>query len=201
MGYAIAHELAARPKPARFARDPDYPRELYYEAQRRDIFPGGAYPGAEPFGEGTSLLAGVQAAKDRGLYGAYHWCFSVDDVETALLTTGPVLVATRWHADRPRQRRGRMRLTNDGGETGRHAYLLLGVDFEDKRSPDPSGVSFLVLNSWGPEWGSNGRAWLTREALGERLADFGEAVVPIDRHNPRRAAAFVDPRHPGVAHG
>ncbi|MDD5706625.1 MAG: hypothetical protein PHR35_11940 [Kiritimatiellae bacterium] len=58
VGFGLAHELAAEPAvckvSARFARE-----RIYWEAQRRDGFAGGDYPGAKPKVPGTSVLAGL----------------------------------------------------------------------------------------------------------------------------------------------
>jgi hypothetical protein len=70
---------------------------LYWEAQRTDEWPGGAYPGADPQYEGTSVRAALDIVKKQGLIlkgqnqpdpvegiKAYRWATSTDDVLTAL---------------------------------------------------------------------------------------------------------------------
>jgi len=46
VGYAISHALACPPEPR--AVDSLFARDLYFEAQKIDQFPGGEYAGADP---------------------------------------------------------------------------------------------------------------------------------------------------------
>lgn len=72
-------------------------RWLYFEAQRRDEWPGGAYPGADPFYEGTSVNAGLWVVKNKGIVpyrqnspvvaegvAEFRWANDYNDVKTAL---------------------------------------------------------------------------------------------------------------------
>lgn len=51
VGFGYNHELCAEPAVVRGCSN-DRARTDYYEIQRRDPWPGGAYPGARPFYEG-----------------------------------------------------------------------------------------------------------------------------------------------------
>jgi hypothetical protein len=66
---------------------------------------------------------------------------------------------------------------------GGHAMCLVGYD--DRKY----GGAFLIMNSWGPEWGTNGFAWVrypefnyfTREAYGlEPMARTGAATAELN---------------------
>lgn len=66
---------------------------------------------------------------------------------------------------------------------GGHAMCVVGYD--DKKY----GGAFLIMNSWGPEWGQNGFAWVrypefnyfVREAYGlEPMARTGTAAATLD---------------------
>lgn len=71
-------------------------RDLYFEAQRIDPWPGGAYPGATPFYEGTAVRAGLEVMRTKGLrtakrdwtlafgIAAYRWTTSAAEVAQVL---------------------------------------------------------------------------------------------------------------------
>lgn len=72
------------------------PRPLYFEAQLIDPWPGGAYPGAAPFYEGTAVRSGLDVMRAKGLktakkdwtlafgIAAYRWTQSVQDIAAVL---------------------------------------------------------------------------------------------------------------------
>lgn len=98
VGFAWAHELLARPAPvtrmdvdARFAKE-----HIYWAAQRRDRYPGGAYPGAKPLMAGTSTLAGAKVVKDMGYMKEYRWARTLEETIAALAFKGPVLLGGTW---------------------------------------------------------------------------------------------------------
>jgi C1A family cysteine protease len=49
-----------------------------------------------------------------------------------------------------------------------------------KPCPDGSIGAFEMQNSWGREWGDNGRAWLSFKAAAALLAENGEAATPTE---------------------
>lgn len=71
-------------------------RELYYEAQRIDPWPGGEYPGASPHMEGTAVRSGLEVMLTKGLstakrawnpnfgINAYRWTKSAVEVASVL---------------------------------------------------------------------------------------------------------------------
>jgi hypothetical protein len=71
--------------------------QLYWEAQKIDRWPGGAYPGAEPHMEGSSVLAAVKVAKRLGYIEEYRWAFGIEDVKKAISEIGPVILGVPWY--------------------------------------------------------------------------------------------------------
>jgi hypothetical protein len=63
----------------------------------------------------------------------------------------------------------------DDGRTdgGLHALLVMGM------AKSPTGLIFLVRNSWGREWGADGHAWLPAAYVDARAV----SVVSIDQED------------------
>jgi len=171
VGHAIAHEMAARPAVVDYSVCDRARWEVYHEAQRRDPWEGGAYPGAAPFYEGTSVLAGMQAATAAGFYSEYRWAFSEEDVARTVGYRGPVILGVDWFDGMfDVDSEGFLNLT--GSVVGGHAILCYSVSI--------SGDYYRVHNSWSQSWGDNGRAKIRRADMARLLAN-GEAAIPVRR--------------------
>lgn len=179
-GFGTAHDLNARPVVTRVDRE--YARKIYFEAQLRDPWEGGAYPGAHPFYEGSSVLAAVQTCQAWGHYEAYRWAFGLNDVVLALGYAGPCILGIDWHRNMSQpDADGRIRPT--GSLDGGHAILAYKVQMPTKRR---KVAKVWLHNSWGQSWGLNGRCWLTFDDLDQLLHAGGECCIPVKR---RRVAA------------
>jgi len=171
VGHAIAHEMAARPVSVDHATCDRARWEVYHEAQRRDPWEGGAYPDAVPFYEGTSVLAGMQAATAAGFYTGYTWAFTEPELALAVGYKGPAVLGVDWYegmfdADAD----GFLNLT--GSVVGGHAVLCYSVSV--------TGGYYRLWNSWGAGWGDYGTAKVRREDMARLLAN-GEAAIPVRR--------------------
>lgn len=141
----------------------DYGFDLYVEATGDTSLQEGAY---------TRQL--VRTLVSRGLVGAYHRAYNVDDLLDWLLYEGPVGHGSYWYYGMfatynsrgetfREDRDGRdcwLRVDETTGIAGGHFYVLDGVDLD----PDPSTgwPPFVRLhNSWGRGWGHGGVARLT----------------------------------------
>jgi len=167
VGHAVAHCLTSDPLLSK-GIDHSYAREkIYWEAQKIDPWAGGAYPGAEPFYEGTSILAGVKAAKNLGMLDTYEWAFGLDDLKLGVGYKGPAVLGIRWYQGMfNTDLQGYIRPT--GSVMGGHAIACVGVDTVRNR--------FELHNSWGPRWGMTGRCYVTFEDMARLLSENGEAV-------------------------
>jgi hypothetical protein len=169
VGFSFAHELLARPQLVRGV-DAAAARRLYWRTQKEDPWPGGAYAGADPFYEGTSVLTAAKVLKDIGVYKSYWWAVNAYDLATAIGYHGPAVIGINWWT-------GMMRPDDAGWihptgiVEGGHAILVY-------RYSKPSHA-FAVWNSWGPQWGKNGTAWVNEPDMDALLADEGEACVPL----------------------
>lgn len=171
VGFAWAHELLARPVCVPGLNDA-FARDLYQRAQKIDQWPGGSYPGANPFYEGTSILAGAKIAKELGYIKEYRWAFGLDDLRLAVGFKGPAVIGINWYEGmfNP-DAEGYLKPT--GRIAGGHAILVYSNSERYKR--------FTVWNSWGRTWGRNGTAYISHEDMARLLSEQGEACIPVVR--------------------
>jgi len=192
VGFGCSHDLAARPAVVSGLSDDFARTKVYWEAQKIDPWAGGAYPGANPFYEGTAVLSGVKIMQRLGFYKAYHWALNLQQLVVGIGYTGPAILGVDWYE-------GMFDVDKDGWihvsgyVAGGHCILAIGV-----KCVWPKGVaktfenldldrSYLLLhNSWGKGWGVNGRAKLSLRDMGRLLEANGEACFP--QRTTKRAA-------------
>lgn len=167
VGFSIGHELAANPAPVRRI-GPSYCRKkIYWEAQKLDPWRGGAYPGARPRYDGTSLLCGVKVARRLGWFEEYRWSFTFSNFLLGLGYHGPAVIGVTWYEDMYEpDDRGFVAPT--GEEVGGHCILANGVDIRAR--------TVTLHNSWGRRWGIRGECKVSWRDMEDLLADGGEAV-------------------------
>lgn len=169
VGFAFAHELAARPHVVLGTSD-EFARRIYRVAQRIDPWEGGSYPGAFPFYEGTAVDAGAKALKKAGYYAEYRWAHSERELALTVGYKGPVVIGVNWYT-------GMFSPNSDGflevtGQVeGGHAILVNGFS--------ASRGLYKLWNSWGPDWGMGGAAYLSRGDMARLLLENGEACLPL----------------------
>jgi len=135
-----------------------FARRLYLEASGDTTYQKGMYP--------RDACAELLVS---GLIGSYWKVLQVEDVITALLTFGPVMIAIPWYGS---MFYGDGRLSKVYGNywvkvnleselVGYHCIALTGIDLD----PDDGAPPFVrIQNSWGG-WGQNGTARLTVEGF------------------------------------
>lgn len=160
--------------PLMFLEHPWTGLSLYYAAQDYDEWDGNNY-------DGSSVRGGAAAMLKNGLITEYQWAWTVDVVKVHILTRGPVVVGTSWYEEmfEPKEHGGY--LVPKGGDYGGHAWLVVG--YSKTRN------AFRMLNSWGRQWGEEGRAWIRYADLGMLIQDDGgEACSAIQAPRLRTAA-------------
>ena len=164
VGFAWAHELAARPVVQGNITN-DLARRVYHEAQKIDEWPGEAY-------DGTSVLAGAKIVQSFGAMSEYRWAFGLEDLRLAVGHAGPAVLGIDWYE-------GMWDTDGDGfihttGEVvGGHAICCYGVDQKNK--------FFRLHNSWGENWGIRGACRINFADMEILLAHYGEACIPTKR--------------------
>jgi hypothetical protein len=143
--------------------------DLYRLAQKRDQIPGEAYTG-------TSVLGGMKAGQERGLWGGYLWAFGTRDIAQALLQRhGPVVIGIPWfdgmYATGPR---GVVKV--GGALVGGHCLAVVGLQLTGPNG-EP-GIHFIWQNSWGPSYGDEGLGYIANRDLAGLLRRQGEAAIP-----------------------
>lgn len=169
VSFAFNHELIAKPRMVKGITN-ESAREDYWEIQKRDSWEGGSYPDAYPFYEGTSVLAGAEYFRSKGHYSSYWWANTEIDIAYAVSYKGPVVIGVNWYEGMLGPDRDAF-LNPAGSVVGGHAVLVHAIAVREG--------FYSIWNSWGPEWGYNGRAKISRDTMRRLLGESGEAVIPI----------------------
>lgn len=182
VGFGVTNELRYTPQPnvrldGRFAVE-----QIYWPAQQIDPWDGGAYPGARPVYEGTSVLAGVKTAAALGWYKEYRWAFSELDLALAVSFVGPAVIGVPWH-DGMFDPDEQGFLNPAGAVVGGHCVLVIGINTQAKQR----GGFYTIMNSWGRNWADRGRAKISRGDMARLLANDGEACIITSRARPARS--------------
>ncbi len=191
VGFAFAHDLIARPYVVKGVTAKYAKEVIYIEAQRIDPWPGGSYAGADPFYEGTSILAGAKICKQNGYFESYHWALTAEEVARGIAYFGPCVLGLNWyegmfHPDP----QGYIR--PHGGLAGGHAILANAVKIVYKsgtgwwnrtwRDVDHDKSYVTIHNSWGKNWAKEGTAKLSFTDLQRLLNEQGDACFPARTH-------------------
>lgn len=188
VGFGYAHELAAAPIVVAGVTD-GWAREIYWLAQREDPWPGGAYEGASPYYEGTSVLTGAKVVQDLGHYSGYTWGLTMQEAVNGICYKGPAVLGLNWYVDMfTPDASGFIHPT--GTLAGGHCILAVGVKvvwkswisrwFSRRWDNVDLDRSYLILhNSWGLGWNGNGRCKLSLRDFDRLLNEEGEAVFPV----------------------
>lgn len=179
VGFGVTHELAAYPAAVPNLTN-DFALSVYHEAQKIDPWPGEDY-------SGTSVLAGVKVAHQRGYFDSYRWCFSIEDMLRALSHEGPIVVGTDWY-DGMYQPAPSGLVSPSGSVVGGHCWLIRGFQLKPTFASEPV---FRARNSWGADWGVNADFFITLSDYEKYLMPGGEQVVFVGRHKTLPQAAFA----------
>jgi hypothetical protein len=165
VGFSWAHELAAKPEVVPNI-DNLAGMQIYNRAQLLDQWSD------TPPQEGSSVLAGAKTVTEQGHLIEYRWAFGLNDLLDTLSQFGPAVLGINWYSGMMNpDNAGWIRPT--GSIVGGHAILAVGINVEHK--------AVMLHNSWGPEWGLAGHAWIPFTDLDRLLQEHGEACIPVTR--------------------
>jgi hypothetical protein len=167
VGFSFASELAATP--IRYVVDNNIARELYQIARAEDKAVG------KSFASGASVLGGAKACKRLNLISTYYWAFSIDDVIDCLVKKGPVIFGTNWYSGMyDTTYDGLVKI--DGEKVGGHAIMVNGY----WPGHPMFGDCVMWTNSWGSDYGINGRGFVRLEDFKRLMYEDGEICIPTD---------------------
>jgi hypothetical protein len=161
VGMGFAHFYASRKEehPADLA----LALRIYERAKQVDEWAGADY-------DGTSVLAGAKAAKEFGLIEEYRWCFSPEEALLHLSKKGALVVGTNWYEGmEDPDKQGYLNVT--GQVVGGHCYLVKGLSIAKRH--------VIMHNSWGPDWGKKGDAYITFDDFARLTGEQGEVCAPL----------------------
>lgn len=136
-------------------------REIYLEARVIDEFDDNEVE------EGTSVRAGLNVLKSKGLIQSYVWATDLEDVLQFIAKHGPVVAGVNWYSY---STYNDFTIPMEGRPVGGHCILLYGFDRNKKL--------IGVQNSWGTSYGFNGTGGLRFEDL-ERELKKGATVAGV----------------------
>lgn len=121
--------------------------------------------------EGTSVRAAFKVLKLVGHAPQYHWATSIDQVVGWILERGPMVLGVNWYRGMSAPDEEGV-IVPRGPLDGGHAILADGVDV-------PRELIWLN-NSWGPDWGLDGRAAIHFDHVARLLREDGEACCGVE---------------------
>ena len=168
--------------------------DYYHACQRRDIWEGGSYPGAAPFYEGTSVLAGMQEGQARGYWDNYFWVGAGSgDVEGDIVETigwvGTIVFGLPFlrsmFTPRPS---GLLEVDWSSGVAGGHCLAENGLWLKTQLRGEPNvGPIAWLPQSWGLEHGvarhgqAGGFVAIRLRDLCDLMEHGGEGAVPVEK--------------------
>lgn len=168
-GFGGAHALASTPF-ARTGVTATFAQKLYYQARREDEWEGEDY-------DGSSVNGAMHAARTLGYIRSWRWARTVSEVLHGLSYHGSAEAGSNWTDNMFEPGTdGYLRAT--GNVIGGHAYCVSG--FRPALARSLTAVDFWIDNSWGPNWGLRGGAWITDvDAQKLWFSNYGEIAFPI----------------------
>jgi hypothetical protein len=165
--------------------DEAYAVGVYSAATQLDDVEG-SYP---PNDTGSDGLSVAKVLQSRNLISGYQHAFSLEALLTAL-SEQPVIVGTEWCQDMF-DPRADGRLAVDGAVVGGHEYCLDELDVKNER--------VWLQNSWGDDWGQQGRAYLTWPDMKTLLSRQGDCTIFVPASSPPPQPPPPDPQAEFVA--
>ena len=163
VGYAMAHFGINLPTFTRYTKEDA--SQFYYKCKIVDGFPE-----AE---DGTTIRSAGTVLQEVGAINNYAFAKTTNQIKWWLLNKGPLIVGTLWTEKMmyPDQN-GILDIT--GFVLGGHGYIINELTKDNY---------YGIKNSWGPNWGKNGKAYISVADF-ERIFSYGgEALAAVELEN------------------
>jgi hypothetical protein len=165
VGFSMAHFGINLPTFTKYTKKEAH--ELYYKCKVID---------GDPKGEnGTTIRSAARVLKDIGAIDSYAFAREIQSIKWWLLNKGPLIVGTIWTEGMMKPGPD-LRLDISGFVLGGHAYIINGI---------LDNGDFDIKNSWGPDWGDNGRAVISSKDFEALFSYGGEALAAVELENYR----------------
>jgi hypothetical protein len=154
---------------------PPHPFEMYREFVKLDEWAFNDFEATGPDSGlqfGTSVRAAFKWAQSKGFVSEYRWALNRYDLAEWVLTKGSVVIGVNWTEGMMNPDAAGF-VWADGRYLGGHSVCIVGHNRERG--------DYTFLNSWGANWGRNGRARIKAELLEMLLfQQGGEAVAGLE---------------------
>jgi hypothetical protein len=160
-----AYLSTVSPMPSLEMEDKLFARSLYETSQTMD-----PWEGTEEEGKyGTSLITAGLVLKGQEMINDIIWTKDVNILANYILSSGAAIVASPWKTEMSRvDPNGFVR--PNGHYEGNHCWLVYGVD--------DIWETFFALNSWGKDFGKDGK-FLVKFSDMKRILQDGFALASI----------------------
>lgn len=135
---------------------------FYYQCKVVD-----GYPGSE---DGSTIRSAAKVLKNNRRIEGYAFASDMSTIKWWLLNRGPMIVGTIWTTAMMTPDCNNV-ITPSGEVLGGHAYLL-----NEWRKDNYIGIQ----NSWGKDWGVNGKAYISEVDFEKLFIRDGEALAAVE---------------------
>lgn len=143
---------------------------MYFGSRRIDEWEGEDY-------DGTSVNAGMKLARELGLITSWRWAFGVEELRTAVLEEGSVVIGIYWYESMYKTEASGL-VKAEGEIVGGHCLLVNGYS-SNRSVGGVKGPFFRWKNSWGNEYGvQKGHGYVPYDTMNKLLQMDGECAVP-----------------------
>jgi hypothetical protein len=120
--------------------------------------------------EGTSIRSAAQVLRNLGKIENYAFALKLSDIQYWLLNKSPMIVGTTWTEAMSTPNKDNV-IGVTGEEIGGHAYLI-----NEWTKDGYIGIQ----NSWGADWGDNGKAYISVDDFEKIFKYSGEAIAAVE---------------------
>ena len=160
VGFGMAHFGINLPTMTMYSKEDAH--NFYYKCKEEE-----GEPGQE---NGAFIRSAAKVLQDMGAIEVYAFALTVSHIKWWLLNRGPLIVGTVWTEEMMKPDADN-KLDTSGYFLGGHAYLI-----NEWTEDNYIGIK----NSWGPDWGTNGKAYISASAFEELFMYGGEALAAVE---------------------